>query len=215
MSRLVRTCDFGRVRSALSRRRRIPHGLLIGFVLAAAPLFAQESGGTPEKPSVLIWQVLNFLILAGLLGWLAVKQGGPLLAARSAGIKEGLAAGEKAKAEAEARAAQVQAKLANLEKEIAAMRASAKEERERETDRIRRETQTEIARINQQAEHEIESAGKHARMELQRTAAIMAIELAEQKVRTRMSPEIQAALLQGFLSDLPRNGGVDALSHVE
>jgi len=155
---------------------------------------------------MLLWQTLNFLILAGALGWLAVKQGGPLLAARSKEITDGLAAGEKAKAEADARAAQVQAKLANLDKEIVTMRAEAKEEREREADRINRETQAEIARIHYQAEHEIESAGKQARMEVQRAAAKLAIELAETKVRAQMSPEIQAALLNGFLADLPRDG---------
>ena len=40
-----------------------------------------------------VWQVLNFLILAGGLGWLIVKQGGPLLAARSKDIADGLASG--------------------------------------------------------------------------------------------------------------------------
>ena len=119
---------------------------------------------------MLIWQVLNFLILAGLIGWMAVKQGGPLLAARSKGIGDGLAAGEKAKAEADARAAQVQAKLANLEKDVAAVRTSGKEECDREADRIRRETQAEIARIRTQADDEIESAGKQARMEIQHAA---------------------------------------------
>jgi F-type H+-transporting ATPase subunit b len=160
------------------------------------------------ETELLILEALNFLILAGGLGYLAVKNGGPFLAARSKEIGEGLAAGEKAKAEADARAAQVQAKLANLEADVAGLRTSAKEEREREAARIRRETETEIARIRAQAEMEVESAGKHARMEVQRAAAKMAIELAEQKVRARMSPEIQTALLQGFLDDLPRNGAV-------
>jgi F-type H+-transporting ATPase subunit b len=155
---------------------------------------------------MLIWEVLNFLILAGLMGWLIVKQGGPLLAARSKDIADNLAAGELAKAEADARAAQVQAKLAKLGTEIEAMRADAKEERDREAERIRRETQAEMARIRVQAEHEIESAGKLARMEVQRAAAKMAIELAEEKVRARMSPEIQAALLQSFLRELPQDG---------
>lgn len=156
---------------------------------------------------MIIWQTINFVILAGLLGWLIVKQGGPLLAARSKEIAEGLAAGELAKTEADARAAQVQEKLSHLETEIAAMRAGAKEDREREAERIRRETQAEIARIHVQAEHELESAGKQARLEVQRAAAKMAIELAEKKVRARMSPEIQSALLQGFLTDLPTTGG--------
>jgi F-type H+-transporting ATPase subunit b len=185
--------------------------LSIGFVLLAAPLLAQEPGAA-EKPSVLLWQVLNFLILAALLGWRMVKQGGPLLAARSKEIRDGLAAGERAKKEADERAAQVTAKLANLEQEIASMRADARNERDRESERIRRETQAEIARIHLQAEHEIESAGKQARLELQRAAAKLAVDLAERKVRARMSPEIQAALLDGFMDDLAGNGAGAGLS---
>ncbi len=180
----------------------------IGFVLSTLPLLAAEGGGGAEKPSMLLWQVLNFFIIAGLIGWLVAKHGGPALSARSSEIKSGLASGEKAKAEADARAALVQKQLANLDQEVFVIRSAAKEEREREADRIRREAQAEIARIRAQAELEIESAGKMARLEVQRAAAKVAIELAEVKVRARMSPEIQAALLEGFLTDLPRNGAV-------
>jgi len=181
--------------------------IAFGLILASAPLLAaEEAGGAAEKPSVMIWQVLNFLILAGALAYLIKKHGGPALRTRSEEIRAGLAAGEKAKAAADARAAQVQAQLANLGSEVEVIRANAKEERDREAERIRRESQAEIERIRVQAEHEIESAGKMARIEVQRAAAKMAIELAENKVRARMSPEIQTALLQGFLADLPRNG---------
>lgn len=172
------------------------------LLLPALPAFAQESGGAAEKPGMLIWTVLNFLILAGAIGWLVAKYGAPALTARSKGISEGLAAGEKAKAEADARAAEVQAKLANLGKEIEALRAGAKEERELEADRIRRETQAEIARTHHQAKQEIESAGKQARLDVQRAAARLAIELAESKIRARMSPDTQSALLESFLKDL-------------
>jgi F-type H+-transporting ATPase subunit b len=186
-----------------------------GFIFLAAPVFAQESaGGGGDKPNVLLWQTLNFLILAGLIGWMAVKQGGPMLASRKKGIQEGLAAGERAKADADARAAEVQKKLGNLEKEIGELRAGAREEREREADRIRREAKAEIARIHAQAEQEIESAGKLARIEVQRAAARLAVEIAEQKVRERMTPELQAALLQGFLSDIS-TGAVEAATNAD
>jgi len=175
----------------------------------ATPLLAAEegTGGAEEGSGILIWKVLNFLILAGLLGWLIAKNLGPALAARSKGIAEGLEAGEKAKREAEVRAAAVQAKLANLEQEIAAMRTSSKTERDREADRIRRDAQAEIARMLAQAELEIASAGKQAGLELKRYAAKLALDLAEQKVRARMSPEAEAGLLAGFLSSLESSAG--------
>lgn len=175
---------------------------LATLLLIALPAFAQEAGGKAEKPSMLIWQVLNFFILAGFIGWLISKYGRPALTARSAEITEGLSAGEKAKAQADARAKEVQAKLDNLDKEIAALRTNAREEREREAERIRREGQNEIARLHAQAEMEIEGAGKQARREVQRAAARLAIELAESKVRARMSPDAQSALLESFLKDL-------------
>ncbi len=122
-------------------------------------MLAEQTQNGPKEISI-IWTVLNFFILGGGIAWLTSKYGAPLLTARSKEIKEGLAAGEKAKAEADARAAEVQAKLANLEKEIAGMREEAKTERDREAERIRRDAEAEIARMRAQAEHEIESAGK-------------------------------------------------------
>jgi F-type H+-transporting ATPase subunit b len=177
----------------------------VALLFCALPLLAQEGGGESSKDSgMLIWQWANFLILAGLLVWLIVKQGGPALAARTRQIQEGLAAGDKAKKEAEARAAEVQKKLANLETEIAGLRKTANEEREREAERIRREAATEMSRLTRQADLEVESAGKTARLELKRFAATLALDLAEQQIRERMTPEIQTVLMRGFIGGLDR-----------
>ncbi len=181
---------------------------LFAVVLIAVPVFAQEAAAEQkteksEKKEVSpIWKWANFALLAGVLGYLISTNMGPMLASRSRQIQDGLAAGKKAKAEADARAASVQAKLNDLGFQVSLMRDGAKQEREREADRIRRDSEREIARIQQHAAQEIESAGKLARLEVQRFAAKLAIELAERKVRARMSPEVEAALLGNFLDDL-------------
>jgi F-type H+-transporting ATPase subunit b len=183
----------------------LPHFLLRFFAILAisvAPVFAQESGG-PAKPDMTLWEWLNFAILAAILGWIVFKQGAPALRSRSQQIQEGLEAGHKAKADADARAAAVDARLTGLEREIAAMRTNAAAEREREAERIHLDSQNEIARIQKQCRLELESLGKLARLEVQRAAAKLAMELAEQKVRARMSPELQSKLVEGFLEDLP------------
>jgi F-type H+-transporting ATPase subunit b len=176
--------------------------LLATVVLAmVSPLMGAEEGGkSPELSPVWAW--VNFAILARILSWLIAKHVGPLLAARGRQIREGLAAGEKAKAEADARAAAVEARLANLQQAITGMRWSAQEERDREAARIKRDTEAEFARIRQHAMQEIESASKLARIEVRRYAGRLAIDLAEQKVRARMSAEKQTELLNNFIGEI-------------
>ncbi len=149
-----------------------------------------------------LWKWPNFLMLAGLLGYLIKKHGGPLLAARSQEIRESLEAGEKAKAEAEARAAAVQAKIANLDREISELRANSKAELEREADRIRRDAENELSRIEHQAQAEMIAIGKQAQNEVRRYAAKLALDLAEQKIRGRMTPDVQSTLLNNFSNDV-------------
>jgi len=149
-----------------------------------------------------LWKWPNFLLLAGLLGYLIKKHGTPLLQTRSQQIRESLAAGEKAKAEAEARAAAVQAKIANLDTEISGLRAAAHADLEREADRIRRDAESEMSRIEQHTAMEIVSIGKQMRLELRQYAASLAMDLAEQKIQARMSPDVQATLLENFAGDI-------------
>jgi F0F1-type ATP synthase membrane subunit b/b' len=149
-----------------------------------------------------IWLWPNFFILAGLLGYLAKKHGGPFFAARAQQLREGLEAGKKAQAEAEKVAAGVQAKLATLDREIATLKTSAHVELERETQRIRRDMDSELQRIEQHTAAELDSLGKRATLELRQYAASLALDLAEQKVRARMTPSVQSGLIEGFASDL-------------
>lgn len=175
---------------------------LIAALLLALPALAEEA----EKKTVAepneIWTWLNFAILAVGLGYLIAKNLGPFLTARTAEIQAGLRAGEKAKAEADARAAAVQAQLNTLGSEVEKLRAEAFRDRDREVARIKRETEAELGRIQQHAAHEIDSASKLALLELKRYAAKAAIELAEQKVRAGMSPDVQNGLIQNFLGDV-------------
>jgi F-type H+-transporting ATPase subunit b len=141
--------------------------------------------------------------LSGLLGYLIAKQGGPWLASRSQAIRKGIAEAEEIRANAEKRAAQVDRKLAGLQTEIERVRADAHREQEAEAARIREQTAADLARLREHAAREIVASGKAARVELKRYAAQLAIDLAEQKIRRRMTAEMQAALVAGFPRNLP------------
>jgi len=162
---------------------------------------ATESEGEAEGVSP-VWAWANFAILAGVLGYLIAKHGGPWFAARSATIRKGIAEAEEIRKNAEARAAEVDRKLAGLQSEVESLRRTAHEERASEGERIRRQTEADLARLREHAASEIEAAGKAARLELKRYASQLAVDLAEQKIRRQMTPEVQSALIESFARDL-------------
>jgi F-type H+-transporting ATPase subunit b len=155
-----------------------------------------------ESGSMDIWKWANFLILAGGLGYLIGKNAGPFFAARSASIREDMEKSLAQRKDAEMRAADVERRLANMEADIAALRAEGERDARAEAGRMERHTAEEIAKIQAHSEQEIASAGKAARMELKQYAAQLAVDLAEQKVRARMTPDTQDSLVQGFVRNL-------------
>jgi len=189
--------------------KRLAFGIiLLGLLLAGFPGIAAaqenengkkagEEGGAED-----IWRVVNFMIMAGGVGYLIVKNAGPFFAARSKKIREEIVQGEEARQEAERRAAEVDRRLANLEADIAGLRAESAHEAEREFERMRQRTAAELAKIQAHAEQEIAAAGKTARAELKRYAAELAIGLAERKIRTRMNAETQDGLVASFVHEL-------------
>jgi F-type H+-transporting ATPase subunit b len=176
--------------------------LLIAFGMAA---FAQLSKtGETEGGGLEAWKWVNFVVLAGGLGYLVGKSAGPLFAARSRKIRQDMLDAEDARQEAEARVAEVDRRLADLEADIAALRLESQREAQSEIVRIQRQTAAEIGKIQAHAQREIAAAAKAARSELKRYAAELALSLAEQKIRACMTPQAEDALVRGFVSDLRR-----------
>lgn len=176
----------------------------IACALFVAPVLAQpesEKHAAPEK-DMAVWEWANFVVLAGGLGYLAVKMGGPYFAARSQGIRKGIADAEKLKAEADQRVAAVNAKMASLESEIQSIRETIRAEGARERERLQREGAAELARIASHVEQEFESMGKAARNALRKYSAELALNLAEQKIRSRMTPDVQDELARSFVQRL-------------
>ena len=125
--------------------------LLLGLALCLTPLaLAQEEKGEKKggmsEPN-LTWQSINFVLLIGLIGYFAVKKGGPFFNARAADIRKGIDDAEKIKAESDAKISAINSKLGRLDAEIASLRESAGSERRAAEQRLKEETQREIQRI--------------------------------------------------------------------
>jgi F-type H+-transporting ATPase subunit b len=190
--------------------KRLILSLAFALAIATAPGFAQEGGHEKKEAAheqkdeggLEIWKWVNFLILAGGLGYLIGKHAGPFFAARSAAIRKDLEQSLKQRQEAEARVAEVERRLATLESQIADLRAESERELKAGAERIAGQTADDLAKIRTQGELEIASAGKQARATLKHYAADLALGLAEQKVRAGMTPAVEEDLVDSFVRDL-------------
>jgi F-type H+-transporting ATPase subunit b len=162
----------------------------------------QHGGGGGTGEVSIWWKWINFAILVGGLGYLAGKYMPGYFESRNEEIRESLDAAAKIKQQADARAAEIEARLKNLEPEIAELKAKAKEEIAAEGERIRQETADAVARIQAHAENEISAQAKVAQSELRAFAAKLALEAAENKLRSQIDPQQDAALINGFLRGL-------------
>jgi F-type H+-transporting ATPase subunit b len=185
--------------------KRLAFGAL-AICLPLAAVMAQETAGGKAEPGegLEIWKWANFAILAGAMGYGIAKKGGPFFASRSAQIRKGITEAEELRKNAETRAAEVDRRLANLDADVKQMRATLRAEQAAAAERLRQETAAELARIQEHAGREIDSTAKAARVELKRYAARLAIDLAEQKIRSRMNAESQGVLVEDFVRSLDR-----------
>jgi len=166
-----------------------------------------HGGGHSQGDPLLPAKWVNFAILAGALGFVAVKFGGPALRGQQQAILDGMnAAAKRAEAAAE-EAKGIEQQISNLGGEVELLKAKAQKELAAEAARLEQETAQSIQKLTQAAEQEVASAAKFARTELKSEAARLALELAKQKVQARMTNEAQAALVDRFVANLNTQPG--------
>ena len=187
------------------RRATIALALGLAFASYALPQEApakSESAASEQGDPWIWWKWANFAILAAGLGYLIGKHVPPLFRKQSEEIQSALAEAAKMKQDAAAYAASVEARLANIQREIENLRETAHADMTAESERIRRETEHHLQRIREQSVQEVELMTRAAKSELRKYAAELSIGLAEQRIRARMNPATQEKLVSGFLQDL-------------
>lgn len=179
------------------------------LLLGAGSIYAQEK----EKPEeilthdeMIVWKWANFVILAAGAGYLLSKHLPAFFKARTTDIQKDITDAQQQKQAADKTAAEMDARLQSLGADIEKFRMEAKAEMEQEAARIREETAHQIEKLQRQAEQEIESKGNLAGRELREYAAKLALDLAEQRVRTRLDAATEAGLVDDFTKDLQQQG---------
>lgn len=187
-------------------------GFCFWAVVAVAPAHAQEKpdagaertgdAHNPPEKDLTGWQWANFLVLAAGLAYLGIKMGRPYFEGQAQQINRGLEEAQQRRAAADVRAAEVDRKLENIGGEIELLCKKVLEEQTAHAERMKQSADDEIRRVRANASQQVEMAGKQARLELRRYASKLAIELAEERARQRMTPEAQGALTGQFVESL-------------
>lgn len=187
--------------------------LLLVLLVAGAPLAgAAESGGHDDHgehdviggPNAGLWKTVNFLALIGIGAYMLRGKVAPFFEERNRSIASGMSDAATREQEAARRLQAVEEKLSGLQAEIAQLREVAQVEMERDRQRVEAETAQALARIQEHTSREIATAGAVARTQLRHYAAELAMQLAEQQVRTRAAePGMQEALIAQAIRRLP------------
>jgi F-type H+-transporting ATPase subunit b len=148
--------------------------------------------------------ILNFLIVAGLIGWFSQKNLPGAFRNRTATIQKSLEEARQASEDANRRLAEIESRLSRLDDEIAEMRAASEKEAAAEEERTKAATAEEARRILESAQQEIDVAGKTARRELTAYAADLAITLASKQIRVDTATD--QVLVRQFAQQLSNDG---------
>lgn len=204
--------------------RATGRGVLISL-LAASTLFSSRPGAARPPDSRMasgisvseaeegrnqkretVYKIINFAILVAGLAYLLRKPLAAFFAQRSASIRKGLEDGRRALEASEAQWRAVEEKLARLEEEIRAFKASALREIEAEGERLRQATAEEVQKTLQLAQGRIEAATRAAQLELRGFAVEEALRHAEALIHDQVDEAARRRLVDRFIAGLHSRG---------
>ena len=177
---------------------RLVHLLAGSVCLIAVPALA-TSGGS-EDGSSLFYPVLNFVLLLAVLVYFLRKPAQAFFADRRSRIQAELLEAAQLKKDAEVRHARWQRRLADLERELEAIRGTSRERAVTEREHILADARAAADRIRSDASTAIEQELRRARERLRDETSDLAVELAEGLLREQVTDADRDRLLDEFIA---------------
>jgi F-type H+-transporting ATPase subunit b len=174
----------------------------LALFLASSSAWAKSdaAGGHGEIP----WQeigfhALNLTILLGVLGFLLGRKVKDALGARALTVRRDIDDSENARNEAKKRFVDVEARLADFDNRLAAMKAEAEENAQAERAVVLARAERDVALIKRTAEHTIKDEVRRARQTLREDAVSLSVQLAEERLKGALQPADHSRLNSEFL----------------
>jgi F-type H+-transporting ATPase subunit b len=157
-----------------------------------------EHGGFSAKTFAL--QLLNFGVLLFILIYFGGRAMNKALRARHEQLKNDIGESTRLRDEAKGKFQAQEKRIADLEKEIAALRASMRQDAEREQARMVEGAQEKAKRIQEELRFQLDQQVKDAETILRAEVATAAIKLADELLRKSVTPDDQRRLAQEFVA---------------
>src|SRR5215467_922112 len=138
--------------------------------------------GLNAEEAATAFKLLNFAVLAILVGWFLAKSLPKTFRDRNSAIQKDLVDARTATEQASARLSSVEERLSKLDEQIAALRAQADKDSVNDEQRIRASVEEDKKKIVAAAEQEIAAATALAQRQIQQYAAELAIDQAARKL---------------------------------
>ena len=190
----------------MNRRRGLfaaASSVLFIFCFALNSFAAEEGGSAAGDRTIDLFKWINFAIVAAAVIWVFAKKLPPVFRSNAESISSAITKATAAKEAADREVREAETKLAHLEEEIVALRATAQQEAAGEAERIRALAKGEAAKVGVAARAEIDAAERAARIELKALAASLAVDGAESLLVKQLASEAaQESLVEAFVKGL-------------
>jgi F-type H+-transporting ATPase subunit b len=158
-----------------------------------------EAGHAPPALSDWLFRIINFAVLAAVLGFLLFKFGKDILVKRRIEVERQLREAEETRAAAKKRLAEIEERIHKKEEEIKAILEDARMRGEREKTLLIEEGNKVRQRLESHAKARIEQELKKAKEELHIEAVNLAIGLAEKKIKKDFGSKEQDSLIEEYI----------------
>ena len=153
----------------------------------------------------MMWPVANFIIFVGVIYYFANQPLKDYLAGRSASIRKDLVEAAELKAAATAQLATIEQKLQALPGELTRCATAAPKTSRPKRQRIAAAAAADRERLLEQTRREIELQVRLAKKEILEHAADLSVQLATQRIKTEVTPEDQARLVDRYLDQVKQS----------
>jgi F-type H+-transporting ATPase subunit b len=175
--------------------------VLTGVVALPESVFASEEGN-PWGVWFDVGRVFNLLLVVGVLVWVTRKPLASFFANRSQAIREELAEAQRARAEAESRLAEIELRMSRLDEELKEIAHTSEQEGQDEYQRLLLAADQDAKKIVERSKQEIDGMTRAAQLELKQHAAELSVQMAEDRIRTDITPADRERLFTRFVAKL-------------